>query len=69
MTGLIVIKFNDFKPGSKYLDLVNTMKTSGVYAKVQQLYANFYLNLKRSNMLSHIHKAHKEDTLGMIFCL
>ena len=66
-SGTIVLSFYDHKPGSKFFELVNAIKTKGSNAKGQNLYANFVLNHRRSSLLFEIRKAHKEGKLEKYF--
>ena len=58
-----MLTFYNQKPGSKYFDLVNAIKTKGSNAKGQRLYANFVLTNRRSSLLYQIRKAYKEGKL------
>ena len=66
-SGTIVLSFYDHKPGSKFFELVNAIKTKGSNAKGQNLYANFVLTHRRSSPLFEIRKAHKEGKLEKYF--
>ena len=58
--GTVVLTFYDHKPGSKYSDLLSSIKTKGNNAKGQSLYANFVLTNRRNSLLYEIRKAHKD---------
>ena len=62
-----MISFYDSKPGSIFFQLVSAMKTRGANAKGLPLYANFCLTPRRSTMLYHIRKAHKDGKLAKYF--
>ena len=66
-SGTVILTFYDHKPGSKYFDLVNAIKTKGSNAKGQPLYANFVLTPRRSTLLYEIRKAHKDGKLEKYF--
>ena len=66
-SGTIVLSFYDHKPGSKFFELVNAIKTKGSNAKGFNLYANFVLTQRRSSLLFEIRKAHKEGKLEKYF--
>ena len=66
-SGTIVLSFYNHKPGSKFFELVNAIKTKGSNTKGQNLYANFVLTHRRNALLYQIRKAHKERKLEKYF--
>jgi hypothetical protein len=62
-----VISFYDHRYGSKFFDLVNSIKTKGNNAKGKNLYCNFVLTHRRNALLYQIRKAFKAGKLDKYY--
>merc|ERR1712115_338150 len=66
-SGTIKVAFKDTKPGSRYKQLVNAIKSKGANKKGEFLYANFALTARRNNLLYTLREAWREKKIEKYF--
>ena len=66
-SGTLRVAFGDTKPGSRYKQLVNAIKSKGANKKGEPLYANFALTTRRNNLLYVLREAWRDKKIEKYF--